>query len=250
MVSFFFFADGRTVTLAQFPAVQFDVALGNLQPGVTLVIERLGNLFSGYKQSDEQLRVLIDLYRTLGSVARSNQPQLAALLGFGEASLFVARFQPLFVGKNPYLQQVHGFGRRRIRLAMADAAPRGHALPVARKDHRAGAQAVFVFELARQDIGDDLHVAMRMCRETAAGRNPIFIDHAQRAEPHSLGVGVIVKTESMARLQPAVVAAAALTARSDGHHGCSLLVSRCNNDWIWFRCPGNGRDAVGAVAGR
>src|SRR5450759_5773372 len=172
----------------------------------------------------------MDLYRTLGSVARSNQPELAALLDFGETSLLVTGFKPLFLGKDPYLQQVHGFDRGRIRLAVANATPRGHALPVSRKDHRASAQAVFVLKLARQDIGDDLHVAMRVGRETAAGRNPIFIDHAQRAEAHPLRIGVIVKTESMARLQPAVVAAATLIARSDGHHGCSLPVSRCNDD--------------------
>src|ERR1019366_5128590 len=107
---------------------------------------------------------------------------------------------------------------------MANATPRGHALPVSRKNHRASAQAVFVLKLARQDIGNDLHIVMGMRRETAAGRNPIFIDHAQRAEAHPLRIGVIVKTESMARLQPAVVAAATLIARSDGHHRCSLLV--------------------------
>src|SRR5208337_159432 len=59
---------------------------------------------------------------------------------------------------------------------------------------------------------------MGMSWETAAGRDPIFVDHAQRAETHPLGIGVIVETESMAGLQPAVVAAATLLARSDGHH--------------------------------
>ena len=55
---------------------------------------------------------------------------------------------PRLVGKNPYLQQVHGFGRGRIRLAVPDATPSGHALPVTRENHRARAQAVLMLELA------------------------------------------------------------------------------------------------------
>jgi len=80
------FAYGRAVASAELLAVQFDFALSNLEPGVTLGSERLGDFFSGCKQGDEQLCVLIDLYRTVGTVVRGDQAQVAALLGFGEAT--------------------------------------------------------------------------------------------------------------------------------------------------------------------
>src|ERR1700730_8247679 len=192
-------------------AVQFDLTLRDLQPPVTLGAERLRDLFSGLKESDEQLGVLIDLYRTLSAVVGCDQAKLAALLDFGKTFLLVARFVPLRVWENPYLQQMHGFGRGRIRLAVTNTAAGTHALTVARQDHGAGAQAVFVSKLARQDIGDDLHVAMGMSWETAAGRDPIFVDDAQRAETHPLGIGVVIEAEGVAGLQPAVIAAATLT---------------------------------------
>src|SRR5208337_2116007 len=106
----FFFADGRAVSLVQLLAVQLDFSLRDLEPRVTLGGERLRDLLSRRKQSNEQLRVLIDLYRTLGAVARSDQAKLAALLRFGKSFLFVAGFVPLLVGENPDLQQMHGFG--------------------------------------------------------------------------------------------------------------------------------------------
>src|SRR5271154_4159240 len=59
---------------------------------------------------------------------------------------------------------------------------------------------------------------MGMSGETALGCDPIFIDHAQRAEAHPLGIVVIAETESMLSLQPAVVAAATLFARSNSNH--------------------------------
>src|SRR5208283_3944288 len=100
---FFFFAYGRTVSLVQLLAVQFNFAFGDLEPGVTLGGERLRDFFSGGKQGDEQPRVLIDLYRAFGAIAGGDQAELAALLSFGEAFLLVAWFVSLLVGENPYL---------------------------------------------------------------------------------------------------------------------------------------------------
>src|ERR1700687_5567393 len=79
----FLFGYGRTVSLMQLFTVQFDFALRDLQPPVTLGAERLGDLFSGGKESDKQLRILIDLYRALGTVVGCDQSKLAALLHFG-----------------------------------------------------------------------------------------------------------------------------------------------------------------------
>src|SRR5271163_524593 len=118
---------------------------------------------------------------------------------------------------------MHRFGRRWIRLAVSNAAPGRHALSIARQNQRASAEAVFVLKLARKDVSDDLRVAMRMCWKTAFGRNPVFIDHPQRAETHPLGIGIVVETECVAGFQPSVVASAALIASSNCHHKWNLL---------------------------
>src|SRR5258708_27404191 len=100
-------------------------------------------------------------------------------------------------------------GRRRIVFAMPNPASGGHALSVTGPDYGTGPQAILVLEFARQDVGDDLHVAVGVRRKARAGPDKILIDHTQRAEAHPLLVPVVAEAESVARLEPAVVAASA-----------------------------------------
>ncbi len=44
-----------------------------------------------------------------------------------------------------------------------------------------------------EDVGDDLHIAMRMHWKTATRRDEIFIDHAQRSKARPLGVTILVE---------------------------------------------------------
>jgi len=84
-------------------------------------------------------------------------------------------------------------------------------------------EAVFVFEFAFEDVGDDLHVAMRMCGEAVIGRDPIFVDDAQRTESHPFWIPVIVEAEGVMALQPALISAAAFVAFSDLNHAVLSL---------------------------
>src|SRR5712664_1998766 len=227
----------------QLLAVQFDFTLSDLEPCVALGAEQLRDLFARRKQSDEQFRILIDLYRAISPVVGGDQAKLAPLLNFGKTFLLVARFVPLLVGENPYLQQMHRFGCGRIRLAVPDATAGAHALPVARQDHRPRAQAIFVFELAGKDIGDDLHIAMGMSGKPAFGRDPIFVNDAQRAETHPFGVGIVAKAKRMVGFQPAVIAAATLIAASDANHDRLLRISRYNDYADLFRCGKSAKDS-------
>src|ERR1700691_1140846 len=108
--------------------------------------------------------------------------------------------------------------RRRIELAVANPAARRHALAIARQNYRAGPQAVFVLEFAFENIGDDFHIAMRMRRKSSVGRDPIFVDHPQRAESHPLGIPIFAETEGVMRLEPAVVSAASFVSRPNLNH--------------------------------
>ena len=102
---------------------------------------------------------------------------------------------------------------------MANAAACGHALAIARQNHRPRSQAVFVFQFPLENVGDNFHVAMRMRGKTIVGRDPILVNHAQRTEAHPLGIPVIVEAESMVSLEPAVIAAAAILTASNPNHG-------------------------------
>src|SRR5579863_7008131 len=110
-------------------------------------------------------------------------------------------------------------GLRGIELAVAYTAACSHALSISGKNHRAGSEAVFVFELAFKNIRDDFHVAMRMRWKSVVGRNPIFIDDAQRAKSHPLGIPIVGKAEGVLRLEPAVISTAAFGAGTNLNHG-------------------------------
>src|SRR5215510_9060672 len=106
---------------------------------------------------------------------------------------------------------------------MPDARSGGHALHIARFDDRASAQAVAMLERALEHIRDDLHIAVRMRRETAAGFNAVVVDDAQRPEAHVLLVVVGAERKCMAAVEPAQVGPPALFGFSKGQHVVLLL---------------------------
>ena len=61
---------------------------------------------------------------------------------------------------------------------------------------------------ALADIGDDLHVGMRMRREAGVGSDLVVVPHAQGSVPEALGVVIAGEGEMMLRLEPAMVGAA------------------------------------------
>src|SRR5579862_7350735 len=179
----------------------------------------------GLQQCDVELRVLIDLHRSVTRVARCDQAELAALFCFWKTLLFVTRHECGSLGLNPDLQQMHFFRRRRIKFAMANAAACSHALSIARENDRTGSEAVFVLKLAFENIGDDLHVAMRMSGKSGVRRDVVFVDDAQRAKSHPLGIPVIGKAESMFGVEPTVVSSTTFGGGTNRNH--DLLRSSC-----------------------
>ena len=67
-----------------------------------------------------------------------------------------------------------------------------------------------MLECAFEDIGDDLHVAVRMRRESPARRHAVVIDDAQRAESHVLWVVVVPEGKTVLAIEPTKVRPAAL----------------------------------------
>jgi len=63
------------------------------------------------------------------------------------------------------------------------------------------------------DVGDDLHVGMRMRRKPGIGRDLVVIPDAQGAVAHIARVIMAAEREVMLCFQPAVVGAAELVER-------------------------------------
>src|SRR5262249_57465033 len=95
-----------------------------------------------------------------------------------------------------------GLDRGRIELAVLDARAGAHDLHLARTDDGSGAEAVAVLELAVEDPGEDLHVAMAVSAEAAPGLDPVVVDHAERAESHVAGAPVVPPPKSVPAVPP------------------------------------------------
>ena len=165
----------------------------------------------------------MDRHRAVPPVGRSDQPQRAACLMDRNRLLFVAGIEPQPRGHDPDLQQVHPLRWGRVEFAVRDAAPCAHALHLARPDHRTGSQAVAVFQRAFQDVRDDLHVPVRMHRESFAALDPVFVQHPQVAERHVLRVVIAVKRKRVAALQPPELRSLSFRTRPQPDHGIVLL---------------------------
>src|SRR5437763_15822258 len=90
-----------------------------------------------------------------------------------------------------------------IAFTVADAAAGAHALPVARADDRASAEGILVLDGALEDVGDDLHVAMRVRRETLATGDAVLVDDAQGTEAHVVAVVIFAEGKRMIIITPA-----------------------------------------------
>ena len=162
------------------------------------------------EQADQQPRILVDRHRAVGAVGAGHQAQAAALVGGVEALFLVAGGNAAHVRLDPDLQEM-GLGLAgMVELGVADAAAGAHALHIARPDHAAIADAVLVAQFAFQHIGDDFHVAVAMGAKAAAGRDTVFIDHAQRAEAHMLRIVVVGERKAVPGIQPSMVGMTAL----------------------------------------
>src|SRR5258705_4847908 len=218
----------RAVARPQGLAVERDRAADHLHPALAAGRERVGDLVAAAEERCVDPRVLMDNDRSVSPVGRPDQAKPPALLGIREGLLVVARPDPLPVGQHPDLQEMHRLLFRVIELAVPNAGARRHHLHVARADHRPGADAVLMLQRALQHIGDDLHVAMPMGVESAAGLDPVLVDDPQGTEAHVLGIVILAEREGVAAVQPSEVGDAPFLAVSDGNHGDLLGVDFCS----------------------
>ncbi|MNJ64193.1 hypothetical protein D3C77_601360 [compost metagenome] len=106
---------------------------------------------------------------------------------------------------------------------MDDAAAGTHHLHVASGGTALVAQAVLVGDRSFAHIGDDFHVAVRVRREAAMGRDGVIVPHPEQAPVHARRVVIIREGEVVLGIQPAVLCAAELLEGTYVDHGIILM---------------------------
>lgn len=224
-VELIFAVDGGSVAAGKRFAVQHDFAFGDVEPGVAVGGERLRDLLAGVEPGDPQIGVLVDGDGAIASGFAGDEVELARGR-VAEGFLGVARFDAFGIGRDPDLEEVRGFGLRGVGFTMAHAAAGGHVLDFAGANDAAVAHGVFVLERAAEDVGNDLHVLVRVRAKAHAGHDEVVINDAETAVTHPLGVIVVREAEGVIGVEPAVFGMAAFVGFKYCHHGKSLAQGR------------------------
>ena len=82
-------------------------------------------------------------------------------------------------------------GLRGIVFTVLYTTTRRHPLNFAGRNDCAVAHVVFVFDSAGNRIRQNFHVLVRMGSEALPRCDPIFIDHSQRTEVHTLRIVIL-----------------------------------------------------------
>ena len=123
------------------------------------------------------------------------------------------------VGKDPDLDEAHRLIGRGVRLGVERARSERHALDGAGRQRPVrAADVVVVPEAAFDDVGQPLHVAMRVKRPDGARDQAIVVEDAHRPERVVLGVAVLVEAEVPPRTEPAALGVEDLAVAADGDH--------------------------------
>ena len=109
---------------------------------------------------------------------------------------------------------------------MGDAGTGAHYLHVAGLGTTFVAQVVLMADGTFANVGDDLHVAVRVRRETRVRCDLVVVPHAQAAPVHPLGVVVFGEGKVVTGVEPAMVSTTELFERTYIDHGQSSSHAR------------------------
>src|SRR6516165_3720928 len=150
---------------------------------------------------------------------------MARAVAFGERFGAPARGLPAARRQDPNLEDPGG-ARLQIVLRVTDSGPRTHHLHVAGFGASLVAEAVLMGDRTLADIGDDLHVGVRVRRKPGIRSDRVVIPYPERAPAHALGVVVVGEREMVLGVKPTVVRSAQAFKRSAFDHLCSLVCAR------------------------
>jgi hypothetical protein len=124
---------------------------------------------------------------------------------------------PVVSGHDPDLEDA-GLLILQIIFGVADAGAGGHHLHVAGLGPALVAETILVRDRTFANVGDDLHVRVRVRRKAGARRDHVVIPHAQRAPIDARRIVIIGKGKMVLGIEPAVIGAAKALERTNFDH--------------------------------
>src|SRR6516162_1349410 len=201
-------ADGGTVTDVEGHAVDLDRALGRHQIAVASFAQRVFGGLARLQRRAENPRIGADRQSvTVTRVAARQRDKTAGAVAFGERLGAPARGLAAARRQDPDLEDPRRLGLQ-IVLRVTDTGSGTHHLHVAGFGAAVVTEAVLVGDGTLADIGDDLHVGVRVRRKPGVRGDRVVIPYPDRAPAHALGVMVFGKREMVLGVEPAVVGAA------------------------------------------
>jgi hypothetical protein len=135
--------------------------------------------------------------RTLASV-RGDDKDFGIILPCSvRVPLGVTGLEATLTRAEPDLQEASRLRAGGVELTVGDAAPGAHKLDLPWAEDAPIAHAVFMLQRSVEDVAEDFHVTVGMCREAYTRGDDVLIDHSQRAEAHVGRVIVVCKAEGM-----------------------------------------------------
>jgi hypothetical protein len=201
-----------------------------MEPDASSGRELVNDVGPGIEQRRVHECVLVDDERPPATVGRADDTQSASPLRRAEALLLAAGLEVCLPGTQPDLEEVHGGGRRRIRLVVAKPSPGGHAAELASLDQPRAPQRIPPGEDARADEGDDLGVLRGVVGSAAARWEPRLVEDLERAETLGERIGSSAREEGEPGLPPAASIVVALLRPAEGDHVVSAAPARSRSD--------------------
>src|SRR5262245_35449586 len=85
-----------------------------------------------------------------------------------------------------------------------------------------------MLERAGQNVSNDLHVPVRVCRKPFTGRHPVFIDDSQCTPVRMTRIVILIERKGVIGIKPAVVEVTAVLRFADCNHQQYAGVSPAN----------------------
>src|SRR5215468_8942800 len=236
-------SDASLIARAQPLAIQHDLAVNHVEERAPPGFQPMRDAVACAQTRDIKRRVLMNLHCARRALPGSDGQQLAGALLGRKLLLLVRGRQPGAFGQYPHLEQLDRRFFRKVEFGMRDARASRHPLRLPGANQPGAARAVFVPQRAFQHVGHDLHLAMRMRRESSAARDCVMVEDSQRPESHVIRVVVAVETEQPVRRQPVALQMKSVFGLDDLHISSSYGFYIRRN---YFCGPSNARSIENA----
>src|SRR6516164_1752032 len=196
-------ADGGTVTDVEGHAVDLDRALGRHQIAVASFAQRVFGGLARLQRRAENPRIGADRQSvTVTRIAARQRDKTAGAVAFGKRLGAPARSLAAARRQDPDLEDP-GRARLQIVLRMTDTGSGAHHLHVTGFGTAFVAEAVLMGDRTLADIGDDLHVGVRVRRKPGSRGDRVVVPNPERTPTDALGIMVVGEREMcLASSQP------------------------------------------------